>query len=262
MELEMTRCKPGGKVYIVGAGPGDPELATIKAVKLVSKADAIVYDRLIPRELLSHAKPEAELVYVGKEPGRHTMSQEEINRLLYQLACSGKTVVRLHGGDPTVFGRGEEECYYLTSRGVDCELVPGVTSAIAAPELACIPVTSRWVASSVAIVTGREAEDKPVKRVRYGEIAKTVDTLVILMGVGRLKSIVSELLEAGVPPSTPVAIIERAGMQGQRVITGSLADIVEKAARENVKPPAVIVVGSVVGLREKICGAGSPESSS
>jgi uroporphyrin-III C-methyltransferase len=255
-----VKCK--GKVYIVGAGPGDPELATVKAVRLIREADVIVYDRLIPRELLAYAKPEAKLVYAGKEPGKHTLTQDEINKLLLAYACEGKMVIRLHGGDPTIFGRGEEECYYLTSHGVSCEFVPGVTSAFAAPELACIPPTSRWAASSVAVVTGREAEGKRERRVRYGEIAKAVDTLIILMGVGRLEQIVGELLESGVDPSTPVAIVERAATSQQRVITGRLSNIVELSRRENVRPPAVIVIGRVVELRDKICPARSREYSS
>jgi uroporphyrin-III C-methyltransferase len=249
----LTRiCK--GRVFIVGAGPGDPELITVKGLRLIEEADVIVYDRLIPVELLSKAKRTAKLIYVGKEPGRHTMTQDEINRLLYELACKGYKVVRLHGGDPFVFGRGEEECIYLTSHGVECEVVPGVSSAFAAPALACIPPTSRLAASSVAIVTGREAEGKP-RRVRYGDIAKAVDTLIILMGVGRLKSIVDELLSAGLSPSTPVAIIENASTTAQRVVIGNLSNIVELAERESVRPPAVIVVGKVVELRDRICGS-------
>ncbi|ABM80686.1 uroporphyrinogen-III C-methyltransferase [Hyperthermus butylicus] len=240
-----------GRVYIVGAGPGDPELITVKGLKLIREADVIVYDRLIPRELLEEAKPGAKLIYAGKRPGMHAMTQEEINKLLYELACQGLTVVRLHGGDPYVFGRGEEECMYLRERGVDCAVVPGITSAIAGPAYAGIPVTSRYVASSFAVVTGREAEGKK-QRIDYAAIASAVDTLVILMGVGRLEVITSQLLEAGIDPETPVAIVENATTPGQRVVIGTLKNIAVKAREAGIAPPAVIVIGRVVELREKL----------
>ncbi|BEP17722.1 uroporphyrinogen-III C-methyltransferase [Pyrofollis japonicus] len=247
-----------GKVYIVGAGPGDPELLTLKAVRIIRSADVIVYDRLAPTDFIKReAKSDAELIYAGKAPGRHAMSQDEINKLLEEKACEGKLVARIHGGDPFLFGRGEEECIYLASRGISCEVVPGITSAIAGPELACIPPTSRLVASSVAIVPGREAAERKERRVYYGRIAKTVDTMIVLMGVGRLSEIVNELLEEGLDPSTPVAIVENASLPNQRVVVGRLANIVSKAREANVKPPAVIIVGKVVWLRDKIC----PETS-
>ncbi len=243
-----------GIVYIVGAGPGDPELLTIKAARLIREADVIVYDRLAPIKFIERsAKPGSELIYAGKRPGHHALTQDEINKLLAEKACEGKTVVRVHGGDPFLFGRGEEECLYLTKKGVKCIVVPGVTSAIAAPELACIPPTSRLVASSLAIVPGREAAEKKQRRVNYASIAKSVDTLVILMGVGRLGEIVRELLSGGIDPETPVAIIENASLPSQRTIVGRLRGIVERAREQGVKPPAVIVVGRVVELRDRIC---------
>ena len=244
-------CRPG-KVYIVGAGPGDPELITVKGLRLVREADVIFYDRLIPQEVLREAKPGAKLVFVGKAPGKHAYSQDEINKMLVEEACKGKTVVRLKGGDPYVFGRGEEECMYVLERGVPCEVVPGVTSAIAGLAYAGIPVTNRGLSSSFAVVTGREAPEKGRRMVYYGAIAKAVDTLVIVMGIGNLENIVREILEAGVDPDTPVAIVEKATMPEQRVVTGKLADIVEKARKAGVKPPAVIVVGKVVRLRDKL----------
>jgi len=246
-----SACRPG-KVYIVGAGPGDPELITVKGLRLVREADVIFYDRLIPQEVLREAKPSAKLVFVGKAPGKHTYTQDEINRMLVEEACKGKTVVRLKGGDPYVFGRGEEECMYVLEHGVPCEVVPGVTSAIAGPAYAGIPVTHRGIASSFAVVTGREALEKGRKMVNYGAIAKAVDTLVILMGVSNLENIVREILDAGVDPETPVAIVERATMPEQRVVVGNLANIVEKARKAGVKPPAVVVVGEVVRLRDKL----------
>jgi len=241
-----------GRVYIVGAGPGDPELLTLKAVRAIREADVIVYDRLIPEEALGYAKPDAELIYAGKRPGRHALTQDEINRLLYEKACEGKTVTRLHGGDPYVFGRGEEECIYLRERGVECSVVPGITSVIAGPAYAGIPLTSRGVASSFAAATGREAPGKPRKAVHYGKIMKAVDTLVVVMGVGNLENIVREMLEEGVDPELPVAIVENATTPSQRVIEGSLRDIVEKAREADVKPPAVIVFGNVVKLRPRL----------
>ncbi len=248
----MDICERGGRVYIVGAGPGDPELLTLKAIKVLSEADVVVYDRLIPQEALKYVRRGAELIYAGKKPGAHALTQDEINRLLLAKACEGKTVVRLHGGDPFVFGRGEEECMYLIKHGVDCIVVPGISSVIAGPAYAGIPVTSRGIASSFAVATGREAEGKERRRVYYGSIMKSVDTLVVVMGVGNLENIVREMLEEGIDPGLPVAIIENATTSRQRVVVGALADIVEKARAANVRPPAVIVFGKVVKLREKL----------
>ncbi len=241
-----------GKVYVVGAGPGDPELVTLKALRLVKEADVIVYDRLIPQELLSHAKPGAELIYAGKRPGHHALTQDEINKLLLEKALEGKTVVRLHGGDPFVFGRGEEECIYLAEHGVECEVVPGITSVIAGPAAAGIPVTSRGVASSFAAATGREAPGKERRQVYYGKLMKSVDTLVIVMGVGNLENIVNEMLEEGIDPRLPVAVIQDATLPTQRVVEAPLAEIVEASKRAGVRPPAVIVFGRVVALRHRM----------
>lgn len=248
----MTGDTCSGRVYVVGAGPGDPELLTLKAVKLLREADVVVYDRLIPREALGYVKPGAELVYAGKAPGRHALKQEEINRLLHRKACEGKVVVRLHGGDPYVFGRGEEECLYLLERGVECSIVPGITSVIAGPAYAGIPVTSRGVASSFAAATGREAPGKGRRHVYYGKLMKTVDTLVVVMGVGNLENIVKEMLEEGVDPQLPVAVVEKAATPEQRVVAGTLSTIVEEARKAGVAPPAVIVFGKTVRLRERL----------
>lgn len=248
----MARECRGGRVYVVGAGPGDPELITVKGLRLIQQADVIVYDRLVAKELLDHAKPEAELIYAGKKPGAHAMTQEEINRLLLEKACEGKKVVRLHGGDPYVFGRGEEECIYLRGHGVECEVVPGLTSAIAGAAYAGIPVTSRGIASSFAVATGREAPNKDRKMVHYGKIMKTVDTLVVVMGVGNLENIVREMLEEGVDPDLPVAIVEKATTPEQRVVTAKLRDIVEKAREAGVQPPALIIFGRTVELRDRL----------
>ena len=239
------------QVTLVGGGPGDPGLITLRGIEALQRADAIVYDYLSPVELLAHAPPNAEIVYAGKRAGQHTLRQEEINALLIRLAQSGKRVVRLKGGDPFVFGRGGEEAQALTKAGIPFEVVPGISSAIAVPAYAGIPVTHRGVASSLAIVTGHEDPRKEESSVDWGALAK-MDTLVVLMGVGKLGQVVEQLLLHGRPKHTPAALIER-GTQGvQRTASGTLADIVEVAERVGVKPPAVIVVGDVVALRDQL----------
>jgi len=241
-----------GIVYLVGAGPGDLGLVTLKARQVIGAADVIVYDRLVPEAALSWAKPDAELVYVGKLPDRHTMKQEEINRLLVERGREGKTVCRLKGGDPFVFGRGGEEALELAKAGVRFEVVPGVTSAISGPAYAGIPVTHRGKATSVAFVTGHEDPTKDESAIDWARLATGVDTLVFLMGVGNLPLIARELLEHGRPPDTPVALIERATTPSQRTVTGPLQDIASLAKDQGVKAPALIVVGEVAALREHL----------
>jgi uroporphyrin-III C-methyltransferase len=239
----------GKKVYLVGAGPGDPELITLKAHRLIQKADVLIYDRLASEDLLRNAKEGAELIYVGKRTGAHTHTQEEINRILVEKGREGKVVVRLKGGDPFLFGRGGEEIRALREAGIACEVVPGVTSAIAVPALAGIPVTDRRYGSSVTIVTGQEDPTKEEQRLDYG--ALKADTLVILMGVGNLPGIVEEIRRTR-KKETPVAIIERGATPEERVIVGTLEDIVSKAQDAAVRPPAIVVVGEVVRLREEL----------
>jgi uroporphyrin-III C-methyltransferase len=234
------------KIYLVGAGPGDPGLITVKALELIKKADVIIYDRLVSRELLRHAKKGAELIYVGKRGGKPSFTQDRINKLLIEKAEEGKVVVRLKGGDPFVLGRGGEEAMVLVQAGIEYEVVPGVTSAIAAPAAAGIPLTDRRFASSFAVVTGQEEPGKK-ERLDYGAIG--TDTVVLLMGVGNLDKIAEEMLRSR-PEDTPVAIIERGTTRRQRVITSTLGRAAEDARRAGVKPPAVIVVGEVVKLRE------------
>jgi uroporphyrin-III C-methyltransferase len=236
------------KVYLVGGGPGDPELITVKGMKLIQSADVIIYDRLVSRKLLAYAKPGAELIYVGKQAGKHTLTQEEINQLLIKKAEEGKLVVRLKGGDPFVFGRGGEEALALRKHGIAVEVVPGVSSAIAVPALAGIPVTHRGIASSVTLVTGHLAEKKE-ERLDYASLK--AETVVILMGVKNLPKIIEEFRKTR-PPTTPVAIIEKGTLEEQRVITGTLADIIERAQEAKLKPPAITVIGEVVKLREDI----------
>ena len=238
-----------GKVYIVGAGPGDPDLLTVKALKVLREADVILHDELIGdeiRELLRSMK--AELVDVGKRAGKHKMRQDEINELMVKLAKEGKVVVRLKGGDPFVFGRGGEEAEYLAKHRIPFEVVPGITSAIAVPAYAGIPVTHREFDPAVVFITGREWKE----RMNWNALAKLNATIVILMGVSNLENIVKKLLENGKNPKTPVAIIERGCTSEQRVVVSDLEKVVDVAKKEGVKAPAVIVIGDVVRLREKL----------
>ena len=238
-------------IYLVGAGPGDPGLFTLKGLRCLQEADAVVYDRLAPESLLQHARPDAELHYVGKRPDDdQAMKQEEINALLVDLGRAGKTVVRLKGGDPYVFGRGGGEARDLIEAGLPFEVVPGVTSGIAAPAYAGIPVTHRGLSTSVAFVTGHEDPTKGRSDVDWSRVAAAADTLVLYMGVGRLREISSRLVCAGRAPETPVAVIRWGTIPEQRTVTGTLEDISDKVEEANLKPPAITVVGEVVSLRE------------
>jgi len=235
-----------GKVYLVGAGPGDPELITLKAVRALREADVVLYDYLANEELLSYAE-KAEKIYVGKSAKHHALEQEEINELLIKKAKEGKVVVRLKGGDPYLFGRGGEEALALAESGIEFEVVPGVTSAIAAPSYACIPITHRKISSSLAIVTGHEALDKQ-KRIDWQNIAK-IETIVILMGVGRIEEIAEEIIK--VKGDAPIAFVYKGTTKEQRVVVGKLSEV--KELRKKVSPPCVIIIGEVVKLREKLC---------
>lgn len=244
--------KPGcGSVALVGAGPGDPGLLTIRGRDLIERADVIVYDQLGAPTLLGLARPDAELIDVGKRAGKHTMPQDEINNLLVDRARSGKSVVRLKGGDPLVFGRGGEEMETLADAGVRFEMVPGVSSAIAGPGYAGIPVTHRSCTPAMAIITGHEADDPENGQFPWTSLAG-IGTVIILMGVGRLRQIAQRLVEAGKPATTAVAVIEQATTPDQRTITGTLADIADRATAAGVKPPALIVVGDVVSYHDRL----------
>jgi uroporphyrinogen III methyltransferase/synthase len=238
-------------IYLVGSGPGDPGLFTLKGVRCMQEADAVVYDRLAPEALLRHAKPDAERIYVGKKPGNPTMSQEEISDLLVELGRAGKTVVRLKGGDPYVFGRGGEEALALIEAGLPFEVVPGVTSGMAAPAYAGIPVTHRGISTSVTFVTGHEDPTKGSQDVDWKKLANGADTLVLYMSIGRLEEISNGLIAAGRDPDTPVACVRWGTVAEQRTITGTLQDIADRVTEAGLKPPAIIVVGAVVALREK-----------
>jgi uroporphyrinogen III methyltransferase/synthase len=239
-------------VHLVGAGPGDPGLLTLRAVELIAAADVVLYDRLIPPEALRHARADAELVYVGKQGGGPQMAQEEIDRLLVEHGGAGRRVVRLKGGDPFVFGRGGEEALVLRAAGVEFEIVPGVTAGVAAPAYAGIPVTQRELASGVAFVTGHEDPDKPDSALDWAALARFPGTLVFYMGVRALERIAERLQAEGRPPQEPVAVIERGTLPGQRTVAGTLADIAARAAAEGIRAPAVTVVGPVAALREEL----------
>jgi uroporphyrin-III C-methyltransferase/uroporphyrinogen III methyltransferase/synthase len=234
-------------VYLVGAGPGDPDLMTVRGLRLLRRADVVIYDRLVSPELLAEAPEQAELIYAGKEPGRHSCPQEEIHDLLIHHASQGKVVVRLKGGDPFLFGRGAEEALACAEAGIACEVVPGVTSALSVPALAGIPVTHRGIAASFLVVTGHcDGRD----RVDW-QAAARVDTLVILMGHARLDDIAERLVSNGRAPSTPAAAISRGSLPEERVVVSTLSDIAERAA--GLASPVLVVVGEVVRLREGVC---------
>lgn len=238
------------KVYIVGAGPGHPDLLTIRAVRLIQTGDVIVYDRLIQEEVLALAKPAAERIFMGKFLGKHASRQQEIHELLVRKAKEGKVVIRLKGGDPFLFGRGGEEAEYLVEHGVAFEVVPGVSSCLSAPLSAGIAVTHRDLASSVAIVTGHNSTGND-DRIDWQALSK-VDTLVILMGVHNVGHITQALMSAGRPSETPVAIVQMAFWPGQQVVVGTLATIAGDVRRAHVEAPATLVVGEVVRLHGKL----------
>ena len=240
-----------GKVYLVGAGPGDPKLLTLRASELLGKADIVIYDRLVGKSILKLAPKTARKIYVGKRSGKHEVPQDKINELLISCASEGKKVVRVKGGDPFLFGRGGEEAETLAEHHVDFEVVPGVTSAVATPEYAGIPLTHREYASSVGIVTGHRAGDSG-RPVNWGKLAAGVDTIVILMGMESLEAIVKKLMEGGLDPEKPVAIIERGTTKMQRSFIAKLNTIVDEAKKNDVKPPAVIVIGEVAELGRKL----------
>ncbi|MFL5835335.1 MAG: uroporphyrinogen-III C-methyltransferase, partial [Solirubrobacteraceae bacterium] len=238
-----------GRVFLVGAGPGDPALLTVRAVELIASADAILYDRLVPDGVLEAT--EAELVYVGKQPGG-SVDQAAITDELIERAQRGQTVVRLKGGDPFVFGRGGEEAEALNAAGVPFEVVPGVTAGVAAPAYAGIPVTHRDAASAVAFVTGHENPEKPESALEWDAVARFPGTLVFYMGVRALPRIAEALIAGGRDPDEPAAVIERGTMPRQRTMTSTLGAVAEEAKRAALKPPSITVVGPVAALRERL----------
>ena len=248
-----------GQVYLVGAGPGDPELLTVKAHRLLSSCDALVYDSLVPQALLDLVPEGCECRFVGKRRGHHSVPQPKINAVLLDLAGRHQRVVRLKGGDPFLFGRGGEEAAHLVSRGVPVEVVPGVTAGIAAPAYAGIPVTHRRAGSSVTFVTGHEEIDKGRPGVDWRGLARSSDGLVIYMGLHNLRRIGEELMAGGLEPSTPAAAIQQGTVQGQRILLASLGELADQVEAAALASPAIIVIGAVVAERVEACAPAPAE---
>lgn len=238
-----------GKVYLVGAGPGDPDLITRKGLRLIQAADVLIFDRLIPMELLDEARGDAEFINAGKAPTKHRLSQELINETIVDRALRGNMVVRLKGGDPLVFGRGSEEALACQQAGVAFEIVPGISSAYAVPAYAGIPLTHRHLSSSFTVITGHEDPGKPESSVNYEAVAASGGTIVVLMGVKQMQSIMAQLIAAGLEPDTPAAVIEWGATPYQRVVEGTAATLPDLAAEAEIKSPATTVIGNVVRLR-------------
>ena len=241
-----------GKVFLVGAGPGDPGLITVKGLRCLQQADVVVYDRLMDPALLQSASPSAELVFVGKERGRQALTQDEINDLLVRKSSAGKAVVRLKGGDPFVFGRGGEEAQVLARNSIPFEIVPGITSAIAAAAYAGIPVTQRRVATCFTVVSGSEDPTKPESSIPWDVLARTGGTLVVLMGWAALQAILEKLQAEGMAPDTPVALVQWGTWKQQQTVDGTLADVVALAEAAGLTPPVVAIIGQVAGLRQEL----------
>ncbi len=241
-----------GMVYLVGAGPGDYKLISVKALEYIQGADTIVYDRLADDRLLAYARPDVELIYVGKASSAHTMRQEEINQVLVDKAREGKSVVRLKGGDPFVFGRGGEEALELIANNLPFEVVPGITSAISVPAYAGIPVTHRGIATSFAVITGHEDPAKTESNMKWDKLATGVDTLVFLMGVENLPHITAQLIKNGRQAETPAAVIRWGTKPEQRVLVTTVGRAAEDVAAQGIKPPAIFIVGEVVKLRKDL----------
>lgn len=241
-----------GIVYLVGAGPGDPKLITVYGLECIQQSDVILYDRLVNMELLKHAKIDAELIFCGKLPGKHEFIQEQIHELLVEKALEGKKVTRLKGGDPCVFGRVGEEAEVLATNGITYEIVPGITSGIAAPAYAGISVTHRDFASSFAIVTAHGRAEKKEDHLNWAALANGIDTIAFYMGVGNLPYICQQLIENGKSPKTSVAVIQWGTTERQKTVTGTLEHIQKEVEAANIKHPAIVLVGEVVKLREKL----------
>lgn len=253
----VRRSKKAGKVYLVGAGPGDPKLLTLKAVEVLASSDVVIYDHLVNPEILGHVRRGAELIYAGKHPGSCSLSQDQINRLMIDRAVRGQNVARLKGGDPLIFGRGGEELEALAEAGLQWEIIPGVSSGIASAAYAGIPLTHRDHSSSVAFVTGHDGCGKRRQPVNWNSMAGAADTLVIFMCAATIAKIARELQAAGLAPDTPVAIIRWCTYREQQVYHGSLEEAAELGP-DSIRPPAIAIIGQVVRLREKLRWFGNP----
>lgn len=248
----MNTDTPPGTVYLVGAGPGDPGLITVRGLQALAAADVIVYDHLAGSALLESARADAERVYVGKQAGAHALPQQDINRLLVETATRGETVVRLKGGDPYLFGRGGEEALALRAAGIPFEVISGVTAGSAAAAAAGIPITHRGIAAMVSFITGHEDPTKPDSDLNWEAIAQTGGTLVFYMGTANLPQIAALLQHYGRPGQTPAAVVHSGTLPAQQVVSGTLQDIAERVAAAGLRPPTLIVVGAVAGLREHL----------
>lgn len=240
-----------GKAYLVGAGPGRADLITVRGLRLLRGADVVLYDRLIPQELLDEASPYAEQIFVGKREGHHLLPQQEISLLIAERVCEGKQVVRLKGGDPFVFGRGGEEALFLARAGIPFEVVPGITSAVAALTYAGIPITHRGLSTGFAVVTGHESPDQPTSTTDWQAVAR-MPTIVLLMAVRRIVIIAETLIAAGLRAQTPAVAISWATTDCQRVVRGTVATIAHEVAAAALETPAVFVIGEVAGLAEQL----------
>ena len=239
-----------GKVYIVGAGPGDPKLITLKAIETIKKADVVLYDRLISKETLAMIPKRAEKIYVGRNIGDDYKHQNTTNELMLKFAKKKKNVIRLKGGDPFIFGRGGEEAEFLRANKIKFELIPGITSGIGSAEYSGIPLTHRDYASSVVFVTGHEDAKKTKTSVKWKKLATSVDTIVIMMGLSRLEKICKDLVLGGLDKKTSVAVIQNGTTSKHRMIKGNISNISKKVHQARIKPPSIIVVGKVVDLSE------------
>ena len=241
-----------GKVYLVGAGPGDPKLITLRAVELIKKADVVLYDRLVSKKILAMIPKRAVSIYVGREVGDDTTHQENTNELMVKYAQLKKSVVRLKGGDPIIFGRGGEEAEFLKSFNVKYEIIPGITSGIGSATYVGIPLTHRQFASSVVFVTGHEDPEKKTEVVKWKKLAKSVDTIVIMMGLSRIEVISRKLIEGGMDKNMPVAVIQNGTTSKQKILKGTISNIANKIKRNQIKPPTNIIIGRVVDLSDII----------
>ena len=241
-----------GKVYLVGAGPGDPKLITLRAVELIKKADVVLYDRLVSKKILAMIPKRAVSIYVGRAVGDDTTHQENTNELMVKYAQLKKSVVRLKGGDPIIFGRGGEEAEFLKSFNVKYEIIPGITSGIGSATYAGIPLTHRQFASSVVFVTGHEDPEKKTEVVKWKKLAKSVDTIVIMMGLSRIQVISRKLIDGGMDKNMPVAVIQNGTTSKQKMVKGTISNIANKIKRNKIKPPTNIIIGRVVDLSDII----------
>ena len=241
-----------GKVYLVGAGPGDPDLITLKAIELIKKADVVLYDRLVSKKILAMIPKRCKSIYVGRAVGDDTTHQDSTNELMVKYAKLKKTVIRLKGGDPIIFGRGGEEAEFLKSFKIKYEIIPGITSGIGSATYAGIPLTHRQFASSVVFVTGHEDPEKKTEVVKWKKLAKSVDTIVIMMGLSRIEEISKKLIEGGMDKTTPVAVIQNGTTYKQKMIKGTISNISNRIKKNKIRPPTNIIIGRVVDLSDII----------